>query len=441
MAFSYDFKQVHFPDITHATNAIGNHPLQNLFSGITDLGKDIVSGLDARNVSTIKNAIHTGTQDGKKINDIVGELRSNNPNFTEGQFDRADIQKFRDKESEINFRNAQMEQQKLTTKKLQDEMNYLSQTRDADALLAKVIKQGLESGEAAKYAMAAIYNDPEFQRKLAANPQALAKINDLWATRGWNTKLIAEDASAPSYDPHTALTAFQKVIGDISSKVGGMPGDWNTNPAFRDKEATFKSLTDNIKDPEDVASIREDFEKALDKVNAKYSGLPEAFKLALVASSVDKNYWPFTAPFNFGNLDSKLERLGLNDLTYIQDSLNMIYNYGPAQQELQKVISERTIDKLIAARDTMKKSITNNSNLTPAQKELALKQIDADHSKTLRTILQNTTTAIRDSGSGEIRRIVNPDATDSEKRQNLIKAQKLKEDENARKFLLMTSGE
>ena len=438
--FFFDLKPVNFKNDTSLIRDLSNaNPLAGLFGDLKTVTNDLVSGLDSRNVSTIRNAIQTGVLNGEKVNDIVSDLRTNNPNFTEGQFDRADIQKFRDKESELDLRNAQMENQKLQSKKMQDEMNYLAQTRDADALLARVIQQGIESGEGAKYAMAAIYNDPVFQRKLAANPQAMAKVNELWLKSGWNTKLLEEDSSSPAINPHTALTAFQKVIGDISSKVGGLPGDWHINPSFKDKESTFNSLTANIKDPEDVASIREDFEKALNKVNVKYAGLPEQFKLALVASSIDKNYLPFTSPFNFGNLDDKLEKLALNDITYIQDSLNMIYNYGPAQQELQKIISDRTIDKLLAAKATTEKSILSNPNLNDSEKRIALKQLDADHSKTLRTMLQNTITAIRDSGHGAIRRIIDPTAQDSAELKAISKAQKEKEAQ-ALKFKLMTTG-
>ena len=435
--FSPQVDQVNLPDVTGLVSKLTSLNRTNPFTSLNEkVLNPYLQGQHNIGVATAKNELLKANSHNEAL-DIMNTLRSKG--FTETQLEDAGVQNILDKKSELDLRNAQMENQKLQSKKMQDEMNYLAQTRDADALLARVIQQGIESGEGAKYAMAAIYNDPEFQRKLAANPQAMAKINELWLKSGWNTKLLEEDASSPTINPHTALTAFQKVIGDISSKVGGLPGDWHINPSFKDKESTFNSLTANIKDPEDVASIREDFEKALNKVNAKYAGLPEQFKLALVASSIDKNYLPFTSPFDFGNLDDKLEKLALNDITYIQDSLNMIYNYGPAQQELQKIISERAIDKLVAAKNFMEKSILNNSNLTPSQKRVALKQMEADHSKTLQTMLRNTTTAIRDSGHGVIRRIIDPNAQDSAELKAISKAQKEKEAQ-ALKFKLMTTG-
>ena len=137
--FFFDLKPVNFKNDTSLIRDLSNaNPLAGLFGDLKTVANDLVSGLDDRNVSTIRNTIQTGVLNGEKVNDIVGSLRANNPNFTEGQFDRADIQKFRDRESEINYRKAQEAHQRLSTQKLKDEMAYLAQTRDADALLARV---------------------------------------------------------------------------------------------------------------------------------------------------------------------------------------------------------------------------------------------------------------------------------------------------------------
>lgn len=406
--FFFDLKPVNFKNDTSLIRDLSNtNPLSGLFNDLKTVANDLVSGLDDRNVSTIRNTIQTGVLNGEKVNDIVGGLRASNPNFTEGQFDRADIQKFRDKESEINYRKAQEAHQRLSTQKMKDEMNYLAQTREADKLMAYLKEQALLQGDSAKFGMADIWNSSAVQRALANNSQFKDRALDYYKTNGFLTQLKEAIPEQKFTDLDLASaklqTSLQKNIAEqelLQSDIGLAP-DWNTNPKYKDKAVLLDSLTKGMS-AADAVSTKEEFEAKLREVSGRLPDLPMEAKLALVASGINDN-WFFEFwqnPYDFSNADNTIERL--ESLSRRKDRkgqslLNQIIDYTinnqPAVTEGKELLANKTLQTLRDNRDALIKSIETNPYYTSAQKERLIYNVRYQTEATLPTLMRNLLTA------------------------------------------------